>query len=362
MTTRTNGFWPAVGVFLGTLIGAGIFSLPYIFKSAGVLTGFAFLALAAAVSIPVHRMYAEVILRTPGEHRFVGYARIHLGRFAGLFTILVSVVQSVLVLAIYLVLSKSFAALLWPSGGGFHGLVLFWAFASAAIFLNLRRLALLESMIVIGIAGIVAALFFLGAGKLPGASFPLLVPAWQSVFLPLGPVLFALYGRSAIPGVTRLTNEPGKAIAWSIAAAALVYALFALAVLALSPVVTADAVSGLRGFIPSWALAGVGALGILSLFSSYVSIGQDVSESARLDLDLPVWTRFLIVIFGPIALVLAGFTSFLTLVGFVGGVLLALEGIVIVLMWRAAASTKLGLGPLALIAVFAVAIITTVIR
>lgn len=362
MIQKRASVWPAVGVLLGTVIGAGLFSLPYVFKSAGLPVGFFYLVLAAAVYIPIHRMYAAVIHETPGEHRFVGYARIHLGRAAALLTVFISVIQSVLVLAIYLILSKSFANLVWPAGAEFHKIAIFWVLGSAAVFLNLRRFSLLESLIVGGIFGIIIAIFFLGLPKLPATLAAVGSPDWHYALLPIGSVLFALYGRSAIPPAVRLTEKTGKAIAIGITAAAVIYAFFVLAVLSLSPAVSPDAVSGLRGHVPVWALFGIGILGLLSLFSSYISIGQDTSESLRLDFKLSVWTRFLIVIFGPLALYLAGFTNFIGLVSFVGGVLLAMEGILIVLMWRKVTGRKLNLGSVLIIFVFIASIIYEILK
>ena len=101
------------GLLAGTIIGAGVFALPYTFKTAGLSVGFFYLALAAAMYCLIHLFYADMIVRTPGEHRFVGYAKIYLGRPAFWQAIAMSVLEMVLVMTIYLLLSVSFLNLLW---------------------------------------------------------------------------------------------------------------------------------------------------------------------------------------------------------------------------------------------------------
>lgn len=69
----------AVSVLSGTIIGVGLFSLPYITAKVGfwVMAGY-FLVLGFLV-ILVHLFFGEVALKTPNFKRFPGFAEIHLG-------------------------------------------------------------------------------------------------------------------------------------------------------------------------------------------------------------------------------------------------------------------------------------------
>ncbi len=350
------------GLLAGTVIGAGLFSLPYAFKTSGLLPGFFFLGLAAGVYVALYYMYADIIRATEGERRFVGYARMYLGKFGSAFAVLSSVVQAVLVLTIYLILSQSFADLITGYGAGFHKLVIFWALSSAAIFLEARRIAWLELLIAGGMIAIIALIFFAGLPAIPGAAAANAAPVWPLALVPLAPVLFSLSGRSAVIEVVKENPEYKRSIALGIIVPAAVYALFALAVIGISGHVTPDAIGGLAGHLPIVLLALTGVLGILSLASSYIAIGYDVYKSMETDLALPVWTRFLVAVFGPIALYLAGLTSFLKLIGIVGGVFLALEGILMVIMWSRALRKKLQLHHFAMMAMFAIALVYEIMK
>lgn len=333
-------YFLAVGLLAGTIIGAGVFFLPYIFKLSGIGTGFFYLALAAAAYIIAYYLYADMVLRTPGEHRFVGYARLYLGKYFSWLAVLMTIVEMVLVLTVYLILSQSFGNLITAVGSGMDKLVIFWVLGSAAIFLGLRRIAWLEFLITVGIMLIIALIFILGFSKISEITGSDFAPVAGNFLLPLAPVLFALSGRVAIPALVRLVQsgpDAVKIIRRSIAVGTLlpaaIYAIFVLSIIALSPAVSEDAVSGLVGYIPGWAMVAIGIFGSLSLLSSYITVGFDVYKSLVFDLKLPIGLQMLIVVIGPLALYFAGLTSFIALVSFVGGVFLALEGLFIVLMW-----------------------------
>ncbi len=355
MANNRRDFILKVGILSGTIIGAGIFSLPYIFASVGLIPGLVYLLISSVVFIELYRMYAEVIVSTPGDHRLVGYARQFFGAPGVWFAAISSIVQVVFVLTIYLVLSQSFANLITSSGAAFHKLVLFWVAGSSAIFLGFRKIAFLETFITGGILAIIALIFMLGFS----GSFDVIRIGgsvnWPLLLLPLGPVLFALSGRQAIPEVVKLGGDYKKAITFGTALPVVAYILFIIGILALSGSVTPDAVTGLIGRVSPIVLIAIGVMGALSLISSYITVGFDVHKSLEIDLGLPFWTRFFIIVFGPITLYLGGFSNFLDLVAFVGGLLLAAEAVFIMMLWRKATGKTWRIRHWCMLAVFVVA-------
>ena len=99
-----------------------------------------------------------------------------------------------------------------------------------------------------------------------------------------------------------------------------------LGVLLLSDTVSEDAISGISGALPRWALLGIGAFGVISLWSSYIVIGMDVKDILAYDFRVPKIVSALFVFIAPMALFLAGFQSFLALVGVAGGVFFGAGG------------------------------------
>ncbi len=334
-----------IGLLAGTIIGAGVFALPFVFRVAGLSVGFFWLGVSAVIYIFLHAMYADVILRTIGEHRFVGYAGIYLGKVASALAIVMTVIEMLVVLTIYLVLSLSFTKLLFSAYSDPILLSLFWILGSLGIFLSTRRLTILEFWVLWSIVGVIGLIFVFSITRF---SFSLLGNSLfdiQNILLPFGPVLFALSGRVAIPSLVdyirglranefRVRQLLWSAVLWGTMLPAAVYAVFVIGVLALSPVVFEDGVSGLLGVVPAWVILCIGVLGLLSLFSSYIVVGLDVKNVLRYDLHFSRLLCCNIVILVPLALYFFGLQSFIQLVGAAGGIFLSLEGFFILLMWQ----------------------------
>lgn len=361
---KSKNFLLATAILVEAIIGAGIFALPFVFRNAGLSIGFFYLVVALLAYIFIYLMYADIISATKGDHRFVGYARIHLGESWSWLAILMTIVEAILVLTIYLILSQSFGDLIVGFGQGIDKMVIFWLLGSAALFLGFRLLADLEFAIAVGTVGIIGLIAGLAIVKGRFLGHVSIEPQLLNYLLPFGPILFALSGRVAIPIIMKFKGVAKKAIVWGTIISAILYGIFVLSALALSPAVSEDAVSGLIGFVPPWALFAIGILGLLELFSSYIIIGYDAQKSMELDLKLPWLLRFGVVIFAPLILFFSGFTHFIELVSFVGGIFVALESILIVLMWLKVRKSNLIKKPLLaiLILIFEAALLYEIIK
>jgi len=324
----------------GTIIGAGVFALPFVFEKAGILTGLFYLAVFGVLLSFLYLMYAEVIKRTEEPHRFVGYVKIYLGKFAERLSVFTSIIGLLVSMVVYLILAVSFINLIAPFIPDLYKVLIFWAVASLAVFLKAGRLAFLEFLVTTAIMAIILVIFFLGVGgfSLKAASFPL----FNGVlfFLPYGVILFALAGRTAIPSVVNYFREKKddlKKVKLPIILGTLipvvVYLLFVCGVVGLSGQVSEDAVSGLVGNVPVFVLYLLGVLGFFSLWSTYIMLSQEIRKSLEEDFRFPGVLSGLVVVLVPLVLYFLGFNNFLMLAGVVGGIFIAFEGILIVLMW-----------------------------
>lgn len=339
-TTLIKLHWPAIGLLAGTIIGAGVFALPFIFYSVGIWLGMAYLGGVALIYVITYWLYADIILRTGGEHRFVGYAKIYLGDFGSWLANFIAVFGSLLSMTVYLILAPSFAKLL-GNFGGFEAVLIFWLLGTLTIFASLRRFALVELLITLGMLAIIVLIFGLGAGGVSQLEFSKMLD-WGRGFLPLGPVLFSLSGLVAIAPLIKLIGRQNVlsikiSIFVGILLPAILYGLFALGVIALSGMPSQDSISGLIGNVPEWVLAGMGILGILALWSSYIAVGLNLRDIFHLDFSWHRLTGAVMVAGAPLAFYFAGLTDFIALISFIGGVFLALEGFFIILMWQVAA-------------------------
>lgn len=323
-----------------TIIGAGMFALPYLFNKAGVAISLFYLFIFGAVFALIHLMYADIIVRTSENRRFSGYAKIYLGRLGHWSSIFMTIFGALLVLTIYLVLSVSFIKLILPAAPDIYVIFIFWLFGSLAIFLKINELAVSDFFIFLAIAAMIFIIFGFGfSGGLEKIKTVSLFN-FGNIFLPFGAVLFSMYGRSAIPtllGYFRNNGQSPIKSKWPIIigsiAPVFIYAVFIFGILGLSNGVSQDAVSGLVKNLPSIILWILGALGIISLWSTYIIIGRDIKKSLEHDFNMPLVFSGLIVVAIPILFYIVGSQNFLQLVEFVGAIIIGLEGIFIILMW-----------------------------
>ncbi len=331
-----------VSLLAGTIIGAGMFALPYSFEKAGIITGLLYVLLFGGVFTIIHPMYAEIGLRNKDHHRLVGHAEKYLGPLGRYITVITSVLGMLFALTIYLVLSLSFIHLMFPNAAEIYALLIFWCLGSLAIFLEVNNLALSEFIITVGMISII--MIITGVGLAQGEKiFELPLVNTASLLVPLGAVLFSLSGRVAIPAVVgyfRKNNLDPKGIRPAIITGtmlpALFYFLFVIGILGLSSNVSEDAIKGIEGSVNPILMWLLGALGIISLWSSYIVIGRDLSKSLEYDFAIPKIFKISIVVFFPLLLYYAGFQSFVALVALAGSIFVGMESILVVAMWRKA--------------------------
>ena len=321
------------------IIGAGMFALPYVFAKAGVVTGFFYLAVFAGVFVAVHRMYARIVVEPKGKHRLVGYAKIYLGQWGFWVSLLTSGIGLLLVLTAYLALASDFLGLIFPGLSGAAGLYAFWFVSSLAVLLSLSRLAKLEFGATVAIGAIILSLFVAGLIRGGEVVVPLVNPGFS--LLPYGVVLFSLSGRAAISSLYMYykrreldSSQIYKAVTWGTIAPAVLYIFFVLAVFLLSGnAVSPDALSGLAASVPRALLVLTGILGVFVLWTSYFFLGLEVKGVLHLDLGLKSSLSHLGVFLAPLALYLSGLSNFIQLIGIVGGIFLALESVLVVLIY-----------------------------
>lgn len=330
-------FMLAAGTLAGTIVGAGVFALPYVATKIGTVTGLFYLCGAAAVYYCVHRMYAAVVVKNGTNHDFAGLARASLPRGPALLATLAVVGELSFTLVVYLALVPAFLALVFPLTP-FSYVLLFWALGSLFVFARLAWQGLAELIGMLLVAGII------GVVLVAGGSTPLSTPTFISLdlaaaFLPLGTLLFAFMGRSAIIPLVREWRAARESFSLPRALFAgtfipvLLYAVFIFAVLRVAPSVAPEALNSL-GFLPMGVLIALGLMGFVTLWTSYFMIGANLKDVLHLDLNVPPWLAALFVLVFPLGAYFGGFQAFFDVITFTGSIFLALDGIFIVWMWR----------------------------
>ncbi len=334
-------FLLSTGLLVGSIIGAGIFSLPYVFSKSGFLAGIIYLLVLGICTFLVHLMYADIIARTnETHHRFPGYAKIYLGEKSGQLAGIIVFLANFLTLTVYLILSISFFNLISPQFPLYYKFLIFWILGSLTIFLKIEKAAFFEILTTSLTIAVIVAVFLAGYFYgLPAVNSP--STTLNNLTLPFSPTLFSLLGLGAIPALLVYFREKKlpfnkikRVLLWSTLIVVIAYILFVLGISRLSGTVSEDAVSGLIGNISPTILFFLGIFGIVSLLDSYMSVAFDVEKTMHYEWKLPKWLSKSFVVFLPPSLYFLGFQNFLSSIGVVGGILFGLWGIMIILVWR----------------------------
>lgn len=332
-------FWrtmASMGLLAGATIGAGVFTLPYVASRVGLPLFVVYLGVLGAFVGGTHLLYWRVLQRTGGTARLVGLARQHLGRGLARLAFLAIFLGAAFTLAIYILLGGHFLARVFPLPPDLASL-LFWVGVSIPIAFGLRRFIRVELFIVVLM--VLAALGVVFTQHLSLHALPF--SARVDFFFPFGPLLFALAGWTSIePIVLRYWRpdparapHPARTLAIGTTLIGILYAVFVIGIASISTTVTADTFSGLSA-VPVWYLVLLFLFGLCALVTSYLPISHEVKNALVEDLK---WSRSFAlpaVLFFPYVLILIGLDNFLVLVGFVGGLFLAVQYLIILLLAR----------------------------
>jgi len=342
-----SAFWKALSVFVGTIVGVGIFGLPWVaYKSGFFILLFYFLILAA-VAIVVHLMLGDIIVRTKGNHRFPGYVREYLGvRWSRIAFIAICFGLFGAQLA-YLVIGGVFLTNLFSPylGGGLLVYTLvFFALGSLLIYKGIRSISFTEFLVLLFFFGL---LIFFVVEAFPHiqmerfSKFNL-----KFLFYPYGVVLFSLWGSAILPEVKEILKgdrkKLRKTIISGIIIAVFIYLVFTAIILgACGSATSEDAVAGL-GLKLGPGVARVGFIfGFITCFTSFLTLGLTLKKIFWYDMRLPERTSWAVAVFIPLALFLAGFRQFISIIGLTGAIAGGIEGFIIIFLYRAFLKQKL---------------------
>ncbi|MEK7659135.1 MAG: aromatic amino acid transport family protein [Patescibacteria group bacterium] len=336
-------FLYASSILIGTIVGVGIFGIPFSFAKAGFLAGFLFLVFVGAVSLIINLIFGEVVLRTKELHQFTGYTKIYLGQgvkkmaafawFAGIYGALLA----------YIIISGSFLFNIFVSwfytAPAFYS-TLFFIFVSLAVLAGLRAVAWFEFFMVAFFTVIVFLIFIFGIPKIDLSNLAMLSTS-EFWFLPYGILLFAYAGFSAIPLQRELLKDhPGilkKSILWGSLIPALLYFVFTLAVVGISGETTSpDVVSGLAEFLDYRIIFLISFFGLLTITTSFMALASVLIETFRLDYGFKKFKAWALAVFIPFILFWFGVRNFIEVISLAGSVAIGIEGVVLVFMYKAA--------------------------
>lgn len=314
----------AASTLIGTIIGAGIFGIPYVTAQAGFPVGLIHILIIGVLTLITMLYLGEISLRTKGDHQLTGYAEKYLGykgKVLMLSTMAFGIYSAVVAYLIGISESLSFLFFNSPNQSLLLG-ILFWLFVSLISYKGIKALQDGEfyGVTIILLLIISITVFFINKIDISNLNqFP--TTNIISLLAPFGVILFAFLGYSTMPEVEKILKGHEKGMKSSIITAVIisgiVYILFA------------GIVVGLKGdATPEIATVALGKpfifLGILTMFTSYLALSIALIDMFQFDFNISKPKSWLLTIIFPliffILLQLINAASFITVLG-IGGVI-----------------------------------------
>ncbi len=350
-----NFIYP-VATLAGTIIGAGIFALPYITLQVGIWTILGYFFIVGSLALLIHLLFSEIVLKTPDFLRLPGYAHIYLGNWGRRIATISMMLGFYGAILVYLILGGEFLKNLFSpifGGNAIFYTILYFFLGAVLIYFGIRAIAKIEFWGFILFFIVLIAIFFRGLPFLKIENLFVGEGGFKDLFLPYGPIFFSLWGASIIPEIEEMLgknkNLLKKVIIIAILLSALVYLFFIFMVLGITGNDTSlEAISGLKIFLGGFVSLAF-LFGILTTFTSFLSIGLTLRNTLWYDFKIPRIISWILALFVPLFLFLIGFKNFITIIGLVGGVTLGIDGILILLMYQKIGGKKALVYPLVLV-------------
>jgi len=337
----------ATALLMSTIVGVGLFGLPYAGVQSGFLVAVIFLVLLTIIITLLHLFYGEIVSRTKEKHRLVGYAGYYLGkRWRGLVTISV-IVGFYGSLLVYIIIGGNFLYTIFSSVTNFPPIffnLAFFAIGAMAVYFGLRFISSLDLFMGFFLVLIVVLFFYLGFHQINLDN--LKTYNWKNIFIPYGVTLYSLAGMSIIPEIREIFNSKTKrlykkSIIWGTIIPAVIYLIFIVTVMGLTGQNTSpEAISGLTGILGKRVVLLGAIFGFLATITSFFALGLCLKETFCYDFKINKNVAWFSACFVPLILFFLGAYNFITTIVLLGSLMGAIEGTAIVLAY--AKAKKLG--------------------
>jgi len=341
----------AIAVLIGTIIGAGVFTLPYVAVHSGLATTLIWLIIVSFIITYLHLAFGEIVLRTKKDFRLPGYVGHYLNSSAKKLILLITFFTFSFSLLIYLLLGSQFLKVIlnsvWTNFSFPQGfLVLFlWLLLSSVVLSKNKRLSRINFYLSFALLFLffIIIIFALPHFQTENINLFNFTNHWGWL-IPYGVLFFALNGMVAVPEAIKVLEARGgkkeklkKIIIIGTLIPALCYLAFIFAVVGASgSFTTLEAIEGLKGVLGNSIILLGAMLGFLAVSTSYLIFASYIKNSFINDFK---WSRFIsyfLVIVGPLLLYCLHLENLVKLISFMGGMLGGLEGVMLILVLRKA--------------------------
>lgn len=341
-------FIKALSVFVGTIIGVGIFGLPYAASKAGFFVIFVYFIAMSFIAIAIHQLFGRVALGTETLYRLPGFVGEYMGPVWKKITLLTIGAGLAGALLAYLIVGGTFLEyLILPYFGGNNLIytLIFFAVGAYLILKGIKHISFVEFSLLMVFFGILTFIFIKAVPFIDFTNFSRINPAFAA--LPYGVVLFALWGSALIPELEEMLGKDAKkllkkVIISGILLSAAVYLIFVFMVFGVTGQnASKEAISGLAGALGNGVIRLGFIFGIITCLTSFITLGLTFKKMLWYDFGLPRRLSWFIACFLPLMLFFFGMKEFIRVIGLTGAIALGFEAVIIVFLYRAFLHKKL---------------------
>lgn len=334
-------FFLAVAILMSTIIGAGIFGIPYAATQSGFLIAFVLLFLLLGVILLLHLFYVAIVEKTNKECQLTGYIGHSLGAGAKKFIGIFAIIGFYGSLLVYMIIGGDFLHIFLSSFSNISqtecSIILFFI-GSIAIYFGLKLVSRWDLIVNLILIVIIILLFVWATGNI---NFNNIKTINLNRFItPYGAILYSLVGIAAIPEVRRIFSDKNKdkykkAVIVGTIIPAIIYLIFMFTIVGLGgKETTPDAIRVLGKYIGKDIVIWGSLFGFLMILSSFLSLGMALKQTYVYDFGVPKGKAWALTCFVPLALFLMGISNFIIIIEIMGATIGAFEGTAIILMYK----------------------------
>ncbi|MFA6017856.1 MAG: aromatic amino acid transport family protein [Patescibacteria group bacterium] len=335
-------------VIIGTTVGVGMLSLPFVVAQVGFSLGAALLFVVALLSTILLTLYADLVLVRGGKARFIQVVGRELGHF-GTFIAATAYIASIYgALLAYCIFGGQFLRIVT-----FSFLPLTPLTATLAFFVIAALSTVGGTFFVSRIQRILLPIFFclivvLAISAIPSIHWPNFFGfAPEHLGVAFGVMVFAFHGISAIPEARDLLGRSAfllpQVIRRSLAVVLGIYGIFVFSIVGVTGDATSEnAILGLNNVLGSGVYILASVIALIVVFSAFMNIASSLTNTFLFDFRLrfiPAWSLTMTV---PLVFLFLGVNSLLSILSVTGGILGSITAIALLVAYeRARMSSEL---------------------
>jgi tyrosine-specific transport protein len=333
-------------VLMSTIIGVGMFGIPYAGAQSGFLITGALLIVLTAIMIAIHLFYADIISVTKEKRRLPGYAEKYLGKNAKFVVGLFVIVGFYGSLLVYTIVGGNFLNTMLSGYINLPAIVfnlIFFIIGSVAVYFGLKLISGIDFLMGLFLVVIIAMFLIFGYNNINIDNLKTI--NLKNILIPYGAILYSLAGIAIIPELSgsfkKERKQYKKVIIWGTIIPGLMYLIFTGIVIGLTGSRTSEeAIGGLVGVLGKGVVFWGSVFGFFATITSFFALGLSLKQTYIFDFKIKKGSAWLLTCIVPFLLFIAGIHSFVTVITVLGATMGLIECSSIVLMHQRTSKNK----------------------